>query len=68
MPAVYLPHGGGPAFFMQGGMGDMFRPMGEFLASFHTLLPARPTAILLVTAHWEARLPTFAGASKPALI
>ncbi len=68
MPAVYLPHGGGPAFFMADGMGDLFRPMGEFLASFQTLLPARPTAILVVTAHWEARVPTFSGGSKPALI
>ncbi len=68
MPSVYLPHGGGPAFFMHDGMGEMFRPMGEFLASFRSLLPARPTAILVVTAHWEAPLATFAGAPKPELI
>ncbi|HQX57649.1 MAG TPA: class III extradiol ring-cleavage dioxygenase [Burkholderiaceae bacterium] len=68
MPSVYLPHGGGPAFFMEGGMGTMFRPMGEFLSSFHTLLPAKPSAILVVTAHWEAPVPTFCGAASPALI
>ncbi|MEO8545803.1 MAG: class III extradiol ring-cleavage dioxygenase [Burkholderiaceae bacterium] len=68
MPAVYLPHGGGPAFFMSGGMGDMFRPMGEFLASFHALLPARPSAILVVTAHWEEKIATFSGGEHPALI
>ncbi len=68
MPSVYLPHGGGPAFFMQGGMGDMFRPMGDFLAGFHTLLPARPTAILVVTAHWEAPVATLTGGLHPALI
>ena len=68
MPSVYLPHGGGPAFFMQGGMGDMFRPMGDFLAGFHSLLPARPTAILVVTAHWEAPVPTLTGSVHPALI
>jgi aromatic ring-opening dioxygenase catalytic subunit (LigB family) len=68
MPSVYLPHGGGPAFFMQGGMGDMFRPMGEFLAGFHKLLPATPGAILVVTAHWEARVPTLTGGLQPALI
>jgi aromatic ring-opening dioxygenase catalytic subunit (LigB family) len=68
MPAVYLPHGGGPAFFMEGGMGDMFRPMGVFLGVFHALLPARPTAILVVTAHWEAALPTMTGGPSPALI
>ena len=68
MPAVYLPHGGGPAFFMDGGMGDMFRPMGVFLGAFHTLLPARPTAILVITAHWEATVPTTTGGQNPALI
>ncbi len=68
MPAVYLPHGGGPAFFMDGGMAEMFRAMGGFLASFHQLLPARPTAILVVTAHWEAAVSTLTGGQHPALI
>ena len=68
MPSVYLPHGGGPAFFMQGGMRDMFRPMGDFLASFLNLLPATPTAILVVTAHWEAPIATLTGGLHPALI
>ena len=68
MPSVYLPHGGGPAFFMEGGMGDMFRPMGDFLRTFNSLLPATPTAILVVTAHWEARVATFTGGASPALI
>ena len=68
MPSVYLPHGGGPAFFMDGPMGQMFRPMGQFLASFHTLLPEQPRAILVVTAHWEEPEASFCGAEHPALI
>ena len=68
MPSVYLPHGGGPAFFMEGGMGDMFRPMGDFLAQFNRLLPATPSAILVVTAHWEARVATLTGGQHPGLI
>jgi aromatic ring-opening dioxygenase catalytic subunit (LigB family) len=68
MPSVYLPHGGGPAFFMEGGMGDMFRPMGNFLAAFHTLMPATPTVTLVVTAHWEAPVATLTGGLRPALI
>jgi aromatic ring-opening dioxygenase catalytic subunit (LigB family) len=68
MPSVYLPHGGGPAFFMQGGMGDMFRPMGVFLGAFPALLPARPAALLVVTAHWEAAVPTVTGGESPALV
>ena len=68
MPSVYLPHGGGPAFFMEGGMGDMFRAMGDFLAQFNRLLPATPSAILVVTAHWEARVATLTGGQHPELI
>lgn len=65
MPSVYLPHGGGPAFFMSGPMADLFRPMGRFLASVPALLPARPTAVLVVTAHWEAQATTFSGGQQP---
>ncbi len=53
---------------MSGGMADMFRPMGEFLASFPAMLPAKPSAVLVVTAHWEAQAPTFAGGQRPELI
>jgi len=68
MPSLYLPHGGGPAFFMSGNMADLFRPMGDFLAKLPTLLPERPRAILVVTAHWEAPVPTFCDASAPELL
>ncbi len=68
LPAVYIPHGGGPAFFMQDGMADMFGPMGEFLAGFNALLPARPRAILVITAHWEEPVVTLTGGASPALI
>lgn len=68
LPSVYLPHGGGPAFFMSDGMGEMFRPMGQFLAGLLATWSLRPKAILLVTAHWEAPRPTFCGASAPELV
>ena len=68
MPAFYLPHGGGPAFFMAGGMHQMFQPMQAFLAGLHASLPARPSAILVVTAHWETDVPSFSGSASPALI
>ncbi|MEO7939604.1 MAG: class III extradiol ring-cleavage dioxygenase [Burkholderiaceae bacterium] len=68
LPAVYLPHGGGPAFFMTGGMGDLFRPMGQFLSELPATLAIRPTAIVMVTAHWEAPATTFCGGISPELI
>ncbi len=68
LPSLYLPHGGGPAFFMSGQMAEMFRPMKEFLAGLMTSLPQRPAAILVASAHWEAPQATFCSASAPELI
>lgn len=65
---MFLPHGGGPAFFMSGGMHQMFEPMQAFLAEVHRSLPAKPSAILVVSAHWEAAEVSFTGSARPELI
>ena len=67
-PSLYIPHGGGPAFFMQGPMQRMFAPMQEYLAGLHQTLPADPTAILLVTAHWESPVVHLTGNAQPQLV
>lgn len=67
-PSLYIPHGGGPAFFMQGPMQRMFAPMREFLAAVHQTLPSLPTAIVLVTAHWETPVVRLAAHAKPQLV
>lgn len=54
-PALYLPHGGGPCFFMDYPAGrNPWAAMGEFLRDLPQTLPARPQAILIVSGHWEA--------------
>jgi aromatic ring-opening dioxygenase catalytic subunit (LigB family) len=68
MPSMYLPHGGGPAFFMQGGMHAMFADMQVFLAGLHNTLPAKPKAILVITAHWETDVVSVTGSARPELI
>jgi aromatic ring-opening dioxygenase catalytic subunit (LigB family) len=57
LPALFIPHGGGPCFFMNpGGPPDpMWRPMQAYLAGLIASLPERPKAILLVSGHWEER-------------
>ena len=58
LPTLFIPHGGGPCFFMDpdGGPPDpMWRPMQAYLASLIDSLPERPKAILLVSGHWEER-------------
>ena len=55
-PTLFIPHGGGPCFFMDpsGGAPDpMWRNMQAYLAGVIESLPERPRAILLVSGHWE---------------
>lgn len=68
MPALYLPHGGGPSFFMTGERKARYQATEDFLRSVPTLLPATPSAILICTAHWETSVPSFTGAAQPELI
>lgn len=67
-PALFLPHGGGPSFFMTGERKQRYQQTEDFLRGVRQLLPARPEALLVVTAHWEAPVPTFTGGRSPALI
>jgi 4,5-DOPA dioxygenase extradiol len=55
MPSLFVPHGGGPCFFMnQGEEPDpIWRPMRDYLAGLIESLRERPRAILLVSGHWE---------------
>jgi 4,5-DOPA dioxygenase extradiol len=56
LPTLFIPHGGGPCFFMDpdGGPSDpMWQPMEQYLAGLVDSLPERPRAILLVSGHWE---------------
>ncbi len=69
-PTLYLPHGGGPCFFMEWTMGprDTWDHMAEWLRSIPGSLPATPTALLVVSAHWEAPAPTVTTAQAPPLL
>jgi len=67
-PALFIPHGGGPCFFMPDPHGT-WRGMEHYLQGVAASLPARPRAILIVSGHWEAPAFTFTGsAGHPGLI
>ncbi|MCA3693021.1 class III extradiol ring-cleavage dioxygenase [Aquidulcibacter sp.] len=66
-PAFFIPHGGGPCFFMEDSAG-MWTGMARFLESLPALLPEAPKAILVVSAHWETKGFAFTGAAKPGLL
>lgn len=66
-PTFFIPHGGGPCFFMDDPAGN-WTGMEAFLRSLPARLPQPPTAILVVSGHWETDGFAFTGAEKPELI
>jgi aromatic ring-opening dioxygenase catalytic subunit (LigB family) len=65
-PTFYIPHGGGPCFFMPDPNGT-WTSMEQFLKSLPERLPETPKAILAVSGHWETKGFALTSAAKPAL-
>lgn len=62
-PVIFIPHGAGPCFFMNWDPANTWDGMAAFLKNIAASLPARPRAILMVSAHWEA--PDFSVTAGP---
>jgi aromatic ring-opening dioxygenase catalytic subunit (LigB family) len=67
MPTIYLPHGGGPWPFVELGFvkPEEVRSLAGYLRELPASLPARPEAMVVVSAHWEARTPTVMTSPRP---
>jgi aromatic ring-opening dioxygenase catalytic subunit (LigB family) len=63
-PAFFIPHGGGPCFFVSDPSGH-WTSMGEFLGNLRNFMLERPKAILIITAHWETEGFALTGANRP---
>lgn len=66
-PTFFIPHGGGPCFFMDDPRG-VWTGMEDFLRTLPDRLPERPSAILVVSGHWETDGFALTGAETPSLI
>jgi aromatic ring-opening dioxygenase catalytic subunit (LigB family) len=66
-PAIYIPHGGGPWPFIDDPSGR-HDALARYLRDLPGSLPQKPSAILVITAHWEARQFTIASGPQPQLI
>lgn len=68
MPTLFVPHGAGPCFFMEWNPPTAWNAMADFLKGIAATLPAKPTAIVLISGHWLQ--PTFCitSAARPGLI
>ncbi|WGY44894.1 class III extradiol ring-cleavage dioxygenase [Vibrio sp. ABG19] len=67
-PTIFIPHGGGPCFFMDWHPADTWDNMAEFLQNIDNLLPERPKAILMVSAHWQTAQFSVTSGTNPELI
>jgi aromatic ring-opening dioxygenase catalytic subunit (LigB family) len=69
-PSIFIPHGGGPCFFMDWtwGPADTWHKTQEFLEGLAASLPAAPKAIVVVSGHWEEHAFTASTADDPKLI
>jgi aromatic ring-opening dioxygenase catalytic subunit (LigB family) len=69
MPVVFIPHGGGPWPFVELGLDrDEVAKLIAYLQSLRTVASTAPKALLVVSAHWEAPVPTVMTAERPPML
>lgn len=68
MPTWFIPHGGGPCFFMDWSPANAWDKMAAFLRGLASTLPYKPKAIIVISAHWLEQTVSVTGAQNPELI
>ncbi len=70
MPAVYLPHGGGPWNIMDQPWGepDSLARLTKYLQSLPSVPAEKPRAALVISAHWEEDVATVMTAARPPML
>lgn len=72
MPSFFIPHGGGPCFFMDwnlmGGPADAWDKTEAFLRGMLASLPEQPRGIVVISGHWEEQAFTASAVERPEMI
>jgi aromatic ring-opening dioxygenase catalytic subunit (LigB family) len=69
MPVAFVPHGGGPITHVELGMPKAdVEALGEYWRSLRALPPVAPRALLVISAHWEERVPTVMSSPHPPML
>ena len=69
MPVVFVAHGGGPWPFVPGlGEPSELAALTAHLRGIRDLVPAKPRALLVISAHWEAPVPTVTTSAHPPML
>jgi aromatic ring-opening dioxygenase catalytic subunit (LigB family) len=70
MPAVFVPHGGGPWPWVETPFGDKAElgALAAYLRSIRSLPKTPPKAVLIVSAHWEGPVATVMTGEHPPML
>ena len=68
LPTYFISHGGGPWPWMKKEMGATYDQLAASLADMPRQIGRTPSAILMVSAHWESPLFTVQGNPRPPMI
>jgi aromatic ring-opening dioxygenase catalytic subunit (LigB family) len=70
LPTLFIPHGGGPCFFMEWTIGppDTWDRMAVWLRGLAHGIGAVPRAIVVISGHWEELDFTVTSGERPSLI
>jgi aromatic ring-opening dioxygenase catalytic subunit (LigB family) len=71
LPTLFIPHGGGPCFFMEPPPGlppDLWEGMARYLRGVGAEVGVKPRAVLVISGHWEMPQPTVQAAKSHTLL
>ena len=67
-PVIYVPHGGGPWPWMPPRALGAMDTLRSYLEGLSRVPAAPPRAVLMVSAHWEERVPTVSSSEHPPML
>ena len=68
LPTLFIPHGGGPCFFMDCDPPDTWERMAEYLRRVPDDVGTRPKALVVISGHWEKKVVTIQNNPAPPLL
>lgn len=68
LPTLFIPHGGGPCFFMEWDPPDTWDRMAAYLRHVPQEAGSRPKALVVISGHWEENVATIQNNPAPPLL
>lgn len=68
LPTMFIPHGGGPCFFMDWDPPDTWTHMADYLRHVPEEVGVRPKALVVISGHWEEHVVTIQNNPAPPLL